>query len=397
MQKTTKIIVTHVIVGVILILTFIAVKMIGSSKKSDSGMPGMMPPANSMAGGGAGGGAGGSGAGNGGTAKSGSSTSKEAAAGNGTSGTGAGNANGGTGVGTNGTGGGAGAGKNGMAAAGNTMPGNANSNTSGKKSQTVTPVRTVVANEVILQDYVMTSGDIQTQTSIEVFPSIGGTVVQMNVSLGSPVKKGDVIGYIDPSEPGSYYAKSPITCPISGSILTAPAKPGQKVQASSVITKIGDIENLQISAKIPERYVAELAVGQKAEIKLEAYPDVSFSASVVRISPVVDSATRTKEIILNFDKKDSRINAGMFAKVKLFTSAYKGTFAIGQDSIVSNSDKNYLFVVNDDDTVSKREVTLGKNVDGYYQILSGIEFGETVVTEGMLTLYEGAKVRDIGK
>lgn len=392
MQKTTKIIVTHVIVGVILILTFIAVKMIGSSKKSASGMPGMMPPANSMAGGGAGGGAG-----NGGTAKPGSSTSKEAAAGNGTSGTGAGNANGGAGMGTNGAGGGAGAGKNGMAAAGNTMPGNANSNTSGKKSQTVTPVRTVVANEVILQDYVMTSGDIQTQTSIEVFPSIGGTIVQMNVSLGSPVKKGDVIGYIDPSEPGSYYAKSPITCPISGSILTAPAKPGQKVQASSVITKIGDIENLQISAKIPERYVAELAVGQKAEIKLEAYPDVSFSASVVRISPVVDSATRTKEIILNFDKKDSRINAGMFAKVKLFTSAYKGTFAIGQDSIVSNSDKNYLFVVNDDDTVSKREVTLGKNVDGYYQILSGIEFGETVVTEGMLTLYEGAKVRDIGK
>lgn len=397
MQKTTKIIVTHVIVGVILILTFIAVKMIGSSKKSASGMPGMMPPANSMAGGGAGGGAGGSGAGNGGTAKPGSSTSKEAAAGNGTSGAGAGNANGGTGMGTNGAGGGAGAGKNGMAGAGNTIPGNANSNTSGKKSQTVTPVRTVVANEVILQDYVMTSGDIQTQTSIEVFPSIGGTVVQMNVSLGSPVKKGEVIGYIDPSEPGSYYAKSPITCPISGSILTAPAKPGQKVQASSVITKIGDIENLQISAKIPERYVAELAVGQKAEIKLEAYPDVSFSASVVRISPVVDSATRTKEIILNFDKKDSRINAGMFAKVKLFTSAYKGTFAIGQDSIVSNSDKNYLFVVNDDDTVSKREVTLGKNVDGYYQILSGIEFGETVVTEGMLTLYEGAKVRDIGK
>ena len=393
MQKTTKIIVTHVIVGVILILTFIAVKMIGSSKKSASGMPGMMPPANSMAGGGAGG----SGAGNGGTAKPGSSTSKDAAAGNGTSGAGAGNANGGAGIGTNSAGGGAGAGKNGMAAAGNTMPGNANSNTSGKKSQTVTPVRTVVANEVILQDYVMTSGDIQTQTSIEVFPSIGGTVVQMNVSLGSPVKKGDVIGYIDPSEPGSYYAKSPITCPISGSILTAPAKPGQKVQASSVITKIGDIENLQISAKIPERYVAELAVGQKAEIKLEAYPDVSFSASVVRISPVVDSATRTKEIILNFDKKDSRINAGMFAKVKLFTSAYKGTFAIGQDSIVSNSDKNYLFVVNDDDTVSKREVTLGKNVDGYYQILSGIEFGETVVTEGMLTLYEGAKVRDIGK
>ena len=53
MQKTKKIIVTHVIVGVILILTFVAVKMIGSSKSKSSGMPGMMPPANSMPGGGA--------------------------------------------------------------------------------------------------------------------------------------------------------------------------------------------------------------------------------------------------------------------------------------------------------------------------------------------------------
>lgn len=383
MQKTKKIIVTHVIVGVILILTFVAVKMIGSSKNKSSGMPGMMPPTNSMPGGGAPGN--GTGGANGGGGSPGNGAISGNAKGGGGNPSGAENPSGAQGA---------------TSSAGN--PGGApiaggRAGFGNKKSQTVTPVRTVVAQEVILQDYVMTSGDIQTQTSIEVFPSIGGTVVQMNVSLGSPVKKGDIIGYIDPSEPGSYYAKSPITCPISGSILTAPAKPGQKVQASSVITKIGDIENLQVSAKIPERYVAELAVGQKAEIKLEAYPDVSFSASVVRISPVVDSSTRTKEIILNFDKKDSRINAGMFAKVKLFTSAYKGAFAIGQDSIVSNSDKNYLFVVNNDDTVSKREVTLGKNVDGYYQILSGVEFGETVVTEGMLTLYEGAKVRDIGK
>ena len=383
MQKTKKIIVTHVIVGVILILTFVAVKMIGSSKNKSSGMPGMMPPTNSMPGGGApGNGTGGANGGGGSPGNGAISGNAKGGAGNPS---GAENPSGAQGATSS-------AGNPGGAPVAGGRAGFGN-----KKSQTVTPVRTVVAQEVILQDYVMTSGDIQTQTSIEVFPSIGGTVVQMNVSLGSPVKKGDIIGYIDPSEPGSYYAKSPITCPISGSILTAPAKPGQKVQASSVITKIGDIENLQVSAKIPERYVAELAVGQKAEIKLEAYPDVSFSASVVRISPVVDSSTRTKEIILNFDKKDSRINAGMFAKIKLFTSAYKGAFAIGQDSIVSNSDKNYLFVVNNDDTVSKREVTLGKNVDGYYQILSGVEFGETVVTEGMLTLYEGAKVRDIGK
>ncbi len=263
---------------------------------------------------------------------------------------------------------------------------------------TVTSVRTVKAELTDLNDFVTTNGEVETQSSIEVFPSIGGKVVEVTVSLGSQVKAGDVIAYIDPSEPGSNYAKSPVTAPIDGSILTSPVKPGQKVTVSSVITKIGDIDNLQVTAKIPERYVADLAIGEKAEITLEAYPDVKFIASVVRISPVVDSATRTKEVILNFDKKDSRVNAGMFAKVKLYTAVYKNEIAISQDALVNNADKYYLYVVNNDgETVSKREVTLGKNVDGYYQILSGVNVGETVVVEGMLTLYEGAKIKDIGE
>ena len=56
----------------------------------------------------------------------------------------------------------------------------------------------------------------------------------MRVSLGSPVKAGDIIAYIDPSEPGSYYAKSPVTAPIDGSIITSPVKIGQKVSMNSV-------------------------------------------------------------------------------------------------------------------------------------------------------------------
>ena len=268
----------------------------------------------------------------------------------------------------------------------------------GNPSEVVTPVRTITAKDTLLKDFVTTNGEIETQTAIEVFPSMSGEVVQVNVSLGSPVKKGDVIAYIDPSTPGAYYAKSPVTAPISGSILSTPSKTGAKVSTSSVITKIGDIENLQITAKIPERFVAELRIGQKAEISLEAYPGVIFPASVVRISPVLDASTRTKEIILNFDKSDSRIDAGMFAKVKLYTSEYSGYPVIPQDSLVNNNDNYFVYVVNEDgQTVSKRQVTLGKIVDGYYQLLTGVDIGESIVTEGMLTLSQGSKIKDITK
>ena len=266
---------------------------------------------------------------------------------------------------------------------------------SGRYVPSATSVRTVVAENSVLHDYVVTNGEIETQKSIEVFPSIGGKVVEMKVSLGSPVKAGDVIAYIDPSEPGSYYAKSPVTAPISGSIITSPVKTGQKVSMSSVITKIGDIENLQVTAKIPERYIGDLHIGQKAEVSLKAYPEDIFYASVVRISPVVDPASRTKEIILNFDKKYEKVNAGMFAKVKLFTFDYEGYPAIKQDAFVNNNDEYYLFVVKPDSKVEKRKVVRGKNVDGYYQVLDGVKPGEIVVVEGMLTLYEGAEVKDI--
>lgn len=265
----------------------------------------------------------------------------------------------------------------------------------GRYVPSATAVKTVVAENSILHDYVVTNGEIETQKSIEVFPSIGGEVVEMKVSLGSPVKAGDVIAYIDPSEPGSYYAKSPVTAPISGSIITSPVKTGQKVSMNSVITKIGDIENLQVTAKIPESYVGDLRIGQNAEISLKAYPDDVFYAKVVRISPVVDPASRTKEIILNFDKKYEKVNAGMFAKVKLYTVDYSGYPTIKQSAFVNNNDDYYLFVVKPDSTVEKRKVIRGENVDGFYQVLEGVEPGEIVVVEGMLTLYEGAEVRDL--
>ncbi len=259
----------------------------------------------------------------------------------------------------------------------------------------VTAVSTLKSESLILKDFVLTNGEVETQVSVDVFPSIGGKVVQLKVSLGSSVNKGDVIAYIDPSEAGSYYVNSPVTAPISGSILTSTVKVGQKVTASSVIAKIGDISNLQITAKVPERYVAYLQEGQKAQITFQAYGDQVFEASVYRISPVVDPATRTKEIILHFDKDYPQINAGMFAKVKLFTVDYSGYPAIPQDALTENSDEYFLFVVKEDSTVTKRKVLRGQNVDGYVQILEGLTAGEVVVTEGMLTLYEGAKVRDI--
>lgn len=262
----------------------------------------------------------------------------------------------------------------------------------------VVSVRTVTAKITTLHGYVNTNGEVESQNSVSVYPDMGGKVISTSVMLGSSVKKNDIIAYVDPSEPGTNYRSSPVYAPISGSVISTPLKNGKKVTTSTAIAIIGDINNLQVTTNVPERYVAVLKKGLKAEVSVEAYPGVIFVATVNRVSPVVDATTRTKEVILTFDRHDERINAGMFAKVKLYTEDYSGAVVMPSDALVQNGDDFFAYIVNssgDSETVSKVKVEKGKTVDGYVQILSGVKAGDKVVVQGMTSLGDGSKILDI--
>ena len=267
----------------------------------------------------------------------------------------------------------------------------------GGGSGSTVSVRTMTADVATLHGYVSTNGDIESQNSVSVFPDMGGKVISTSVMLGSKVKKNDIIAYVDPSEPGTSYRSSPVYAPISGSIISTPLKNGTKVTTSTAVAIIGDISNLQITSYVPERYVAVLKKGLKAEISVEAYPGVVFPATVSRVSPVVDSDTRTKEVILTFDTHDERINAGMFAKVKLYTEDYSGFPVMPGDALVQNGDDFFAYVVKDDSTVSKMKVEKGQTVDGMVQILSGVNAGDKVVIQGMTSLGDGSKIQDVNE
>lgn len=263
-------------------------------------------------------------------------------------------------------------------------------------AQTSFSVATKVLEEQTLHDYVITNGEIESQRQVEIYPDQAGKLVECYVSLGTQVKRGQVIAKVDPSSPGVYFALSPVISPISGSILSTPLRTGATVSKSTPITIVGDTNNLQVTANIPERYVSFLKTGLKADVKVQAYPDVVFPASITKVSPVVDKLSRTKQIILTFDHNDERINAGMFGQVILYIRDLSGTVVMDSSSLQTRGDKTYAFVVKEDgETVEQREVTLGEQVDGVYQIYSGLKVGERVVTEGVASLSEGAKIIDV--
>jgi membrane fusion protein, multidrug efflux system len=256
-------------------------------------------------------------------------------------------------------------------------------------------VRLEKAKRQTLQTYLSLNGDVEAETNIDVYADIAGKLANLKVDLGSSVEKGQAVAQVDPSKPGESYALSSVYSPISGTVTAVNVQVGATVSTSTSIVTVGKIDKLEIVAKVPERDVSGLKEGLPAVATFEAYPGEKFYTTIYKVNPVVDSASRTKEIRLRFNKPDSRVNAGMFAKLVVYTEAYPNTLVITEDAILIRNDQSIVFVVKDDNTVEKRVIQTGISVDGMIEVKDGLTAGENIVLEGQQVLADGSKVKAI--
>lgn len=274
-------------------------------------------------------------------------------------------------------------------------------NTEAKPDETpVYSVKTADVKKQTLHAYLDINGDIVPVQQADVFPDVSGKLVSVKTSLGSYVRKGEIIAEVDPSRPGTAYMNSPVYAPISGIVSKTPLSLGMTVSPSMSITVISVIENLEITARIPEREIAGLATGLKAAVSLQAYPGETFPATITHVSPILDSASRTKLINLKFDNNDSRINAGMFARIRINTRSYPNIITVPAEAVISKRGAGTVYVVHHDITglsvAVKREVDCGVTLQGWTEIKSGLAEGETVIVQGQQLLNGGEHLRIIG-
>lgn len=237
-----------------------------------------------------------------------------------------------------------------------------------------------------LRKFIELNGNIRAEKSMSVYPVVSGKITGSPVHLGSNVKKGDVLAYVDPSTPGSRYLLNKVLSPIDGTVISVPLKEGSRVDTETAVAVIGDLSKLQVITYIPERYVSFLKKGLDAELVLEAYPDEKFKAVVAEVSPVLDEATRTKEVILNFANSDSRINAGMFAAINLYLKDFKNVYSVPTSCIIEKGGKKYVYVISDSE----------KSEDGKYSKVhfTEIKAGEEIVDRTIIEFASAEKIAD---
>jgi multidrug efflux pump subunit AcrA (membrane-fusion protein) len=266
-------------------------------------------------------------------------------------------------------------------------------------AETVYAVNTYVVGAGNLDAYLEFGGDVEAASSVDILPDASGKISSFLVNVGDYVRRDQIIARVDPSRPGLMYETSPIRAPISGTVTSLPFSVGATVAPSVSIGKISTVNDLEVTINVAERYVSRIKLHQTALLTFDAYPSETFPSTVVQISPVVNTTSRSMTVKLQLVENDPRIRIGMYARVKLITDERKTVINIPYEALVRRAGDTYVFVVNQNAEGGARvamvDVDEGIRVDDRIEIPHGIYIGDHVVVKGQTLLNDASKVNVI--
>lgn len=265
-----------------------------------------------------------------------------------------------------------------------------------EEAETIFAVNAYKAVPKTLDDYLEFGGNVQTASTVDIFPdAASGKISKLYVKVGDKVKKDQVVAEVDASRPGMDFQSSPVKAPVDGTITSFPLSVGATVAASVSIGKISSTGKLEVKTYVAERFVSRIKKNQKAILTFDAYPGDTFDATVVEVDPVLDSTSRTLGIkLLLKDQNDTKVRAGMYARIKLVTDTKKNTIILPSNVILTRNDEDIVYVVDQQENKVKAcVVKKGIRVDDKQEIQAGIVPGDLVVIKGQALLSDGAKVK----
>jgi cobalt-zinc-cadmium efflux system membrane fusion protein len=184
-----------------------------------------------------------------------------------------------------------------------------------------------------------------------------------------------------------------VTAPRSGVVLDVGASSGefsQALSASSPLCTVADITTVWAVGDLYEKDLAVAKSGQEAQVTMNAYPEQHWSGRVGVVSSAVDPTTRTLHVRVVLPNSDLRIKPAMFGSIRLLRSSTQGIL-VPSTAVVREGNDAYIYVVQGNRRFLRRGVRLGRAVDGTLEILSGLNEGDVIVSEGALFLRAAAQ------
>ena len=173
--------------------------------------------------------------------------------------------------------------------------------------------------------------------------------------------------------------------PASGFIIaqnvTNAAAAGVTFAGSSNAFTIADLSHVWIICDVYENDLSTVHLGQKADIRLTAYPDRVLGGVISDIGAVLDPQLRTAKVRIQVDNPNTLMRVGMFATATIYGATKQTHTQVPTSAILHLHDRDWVYVPAGDGKFRRVSVRSGNSLPGDMQeILSGIDVGQQVVS-----------------
>ena len=179
-----------------------------------------------------------------------------------------------------------------------------------------------------------------------------------------------------------------LLAPIAGEVTERNINPGMEVRPdlSDPLFVLSDLSHLWVLVDVFEKDIGLIRMGQQVLVRVQAYPDRTFPATVEYISRVVDENTRTVKVRCLLPNPEKKLLPSMYASVELQSGPNDQGIVIPLGSLFTEGESDWVFVAIDKDHYLKRPVKVGLRLKDKAVIASGLTRGERLVVDGALLL-----------
>jgi membrane fusion protein, heavy metal efflux system len=182
--------------------------------------------------------------------------------------------------------------------------------------------------------------------------------------------------------------------PVSGTVIERFVNAGAGIEVGKPLFTVANISTLWIIANVPEAQVGSLREGASAEVRAAALGDEVISGRVAYIDPVLNEDTRTARVRVEVANRQERLKVGMFVEVGFEAGAgeqekpAENELVIPEEAVQRIGERTVVFLPKEGEKghFEARDVELGGVTSGYQRVISGLRFGERIVSKGGFTL-----------
>ncbi len=201
---------------------------------------------------------------------------------------------------------------------------------------------------------------------------------------------------------GEVVSNFPVYAERGGTVLDIRARVGDYVQTGAALYTLTNLDRLWALFDAYERNLTSIRVGDRVSFSVASLPDENFSARVTFIDPLIDPATRTATIRAEVNNSRGRLKPEMFITgtintTRKATAGNDEPLTVPKTAVLWTGNRSVVYVAIPDapvPTYQFREITLGEPTGTNYRVASGLEAGESVVTNGAFSIDAAAQLNN---